>query len=53
MQLRDIAIACCPPALWALSYALAKPALDHFPPIFMMSLAYAAAALILLFRSPF
>jgi O-acetylserine/cysteine efflux transporter len=51
MQLRDIALACCPPALWALSYALAKPALEHFPPIFMTSLAYAAAALILLFRS--
>ena len=51
MQLRDIALACGPPALWALSYALAKPALEHFPPIFLTSQAYAAAALIRLFRS--
>jgi O-acetylserine/cysteine efflux transporter len=51
MRARDIVLACCPPALWALSFALAKPALEHFPPIFMTSVAYAAAALILLPRS--
>jgi O-acetylserine/cysteine efflux transporter len=51
MRPRDIAFACCPPVLWALSYVLAKPAMAHFPPLFMVGLAYGVAALILLHRS--
>ena len=47
----DIALACCPPALWALSYVFAKPAIAHFPPLLMIGLAYGASALILLRRS--
>jgi O-acetylserine/cysteine efflux transporter len=51
MRPKDIALACCPPALWALSYVLAKPAIAHFPPLFMVGLAYGVGGLILLPRS--
>ncbi len=48
MNPRDIALACCPPILWALSYVFAKPAIAHFPPLFMLALAYAISAVALL-----
>jgi drug/metabolite transporter (DMT)-like permease len=48
MKLREIALATCPPVLWGVSYALAKPATTHLPPIFMMSIVYAISALMLL-----
>ena len=48
MKPREIVIACCPPTLWALSYVFAKPAIAHFPPLFMVALAYGASAIILL-----
>ena len=51
MRPRDIAFACCPPILWGVSYTLAKPALAHFPPIFMMALVYGLCALLLFKRS--
>jgi O-acetylserine/cysteine efflux transporter len=51
MRPKDIALACCPPILWALSYVMAKPAIGHFPPLFMLGLAYGVGALILLRRS--
>jgi len=51
MRPKDIALACCPPALWALSYVMAKPAIAHFPPLFMVGLAYGVGALILLRQS--
>ncbi len=51
MKPRDVALACCPPVLWAVAYTLAKPALAHFPPIFMMGLVYGLCALVLLRRS--
>jgi O-acetylserine/cysteine efflux transporter len=47
MRPRDIALACCPPALWALSFVFAKPAVSHFPPLFMIGLAYSVSAVIL------
>ena len=47
MRPRDIALGCCPPTLWALSYVLAKPAVAHFPPLFMIGLAYGVSAVIL------
>lgn len=47
MKAKDIALACCPPALWGISYALAKPAADHFPPIFMMAMVYGLTAIAL------
>jgi O-acetylserine/cysteine efflux transporter len=49
MRVGDFGLALLPPLLWALSYALAKPSVMHFPPLFMMAIAYALAAL-LLFR---
>ena len=48
MALRDIALACGPPVLWALCYVFAKPAIVHFPPLFMVGLAYAVSGLALL-----
>lgn len=48
MKPRDIALAILPPALWAIAYTVAKPATAHFPPLLLVSIAYAmtAAALI-------
>jgi O-acetylserine/cysteine efflux transporter len=51
MSPRDIALACCPPMLWAICFALAKPAVAHFPPVFMMTLTYTVSASILLRRA--
>jgi O-acetylserine/cysteine efflux transporter len=51
MSPKDIALACCPPALWALCYVMAKPAISHFPPLFMIGLAYGVSALILVRRA--
>jgi len=48
MTPRSFALACLPPTLWALCYVFAKPALVHFPPLFMVALAYAISAAILL-----
>jgi len=48
MTPRDIALACGPPVLWALCYVFAKPAINHFPPLFMVGLAYAVSGLVLL-----
>ena len=48
MTPRSFALACLPPTLWALCYVSAKPAIAHFPPLFMVALAYAASAVILL-----
>ena len=47
MRVGDFGLALLPPLLWAMSYALAKPAVMHFPPLFMMAIAYAGAALLL------
>jgi O-acetylserine/cysteine efflux transporter len=47
MNLQDIALACCPPTLWALCYVFAKPAIAHFPPLFLIGLAYGVSAVIL------
>jgi O-acetylserine/cysteine efflux transporter len=44
MKLGDILLAALPPALWAMTYTIAKPATNHFPPLFLTSLAYALAA---------
>jgi O-acetylserine/cysteine efflux transporter len=48
MTPRSFALACLPPTLWALCYVFAKPAIVHFPPLFMVALAYAISAVILL-----
>lgn len=43
----SIALAVIPPALWGFAYAVAKPATESFPPLFLAGLAYALAALVL------
>src|SRR5215471_10964647 len=47
MTPRDIAIATLPPALWAITYVIAKPATMHFPPVFLMAMVFALTALML------
>ena len=38
----DIALATLPPALWAITYVVAKPATAHFPPMFLVGMIYAS-----------
>ncbi|MBA1142922.1 DMT family transporter [Mesorhizobium neociceri] len=47
MRPRDALIATMPPVLWAIAYTMAKPAMDRFPPLFLMSIVYAVTALAL------
>ncbi len=44
MRPRDVALALCPPLMWGFAFVLAKPAAEHFPPIFMMAMAYGLCA---------
>jgi O-acetylserine/cysteine efflux transporter len=57
MSPRDIALATLPPALWAITYVIAKPATAHFPPMFLVGMVYALTAAILArpwhWRTPF
>ena len=46
---RDVALATLPPALWAIAYTIAKPAMQNFPPLFLMSIIYGTTA-VALFR---
>lgn len=45
---RDIALAFVPPVCWGAGFTIAKPAVAHFPPLFMMALIYAAIAALLI-----
>jgi len=47
MRPRDVLLATMPPVLWAIAYTVAKPAMDRFPPLFLMSIVYAVTALAL------
>jgi len=47
MSPRDVVWATMPPLLWAIAYTVAKPAMERFPPMFLMSMVYAATALAL------
>ena len=47
MTPRHIAFATLPPALWAITYVIAKPATAHFPPMFLVGLVYALTAAML------
>ncbi len=47
MRPRDVLLAAMPPMLWAVAYTMAKPAMDRFPPLFLMSLVYAVTAVAL------
>jgi O-acetylserine/cysteine efflux transporter len=47
MKARDISLAVCPPIFWVIGLTAAKPAVAHFPPIFMMTMVYALTAVAL------
>ena len=44
MPRKDVLLALLLPLLWGIGFTFAKPAVGHFPPIFMLSLVYLAAA---------
>ena len=39
MPIRDVLLAVLVQLLWGVGFAMAKPAVAHFPPLVMMSLA--------------
>lgn len=45
MQLKTLALAVAAPLCWGLSFTLAKPAVAHFPPLFMLLMVYGAIAI--------
>ena len=47
MTRRQILLALMPPLLWGMGFTIAKPAVTHFPPLFMMLMVYAGVALVL------
>ena len=49
MKGRDALLAVLPPLFWGTGFAVAKPAVEHFPPLMMMSMVYAGIALALFF----
>lgn len=58
MRPRDITLATLPPALWAITYVIAKPATAHFPPMLLVGMVYALTAVMLVrpwrrWRTPF
>jgi O-acetylserine/cysteine efflux transporter len=42
MTFRDTLLAFLVPILWGIAFTLAKPTVGHFPPLFIMAIAYAA-----------
>src|SRR5207248_1238976 len=47
MSPRDILLALIPPLCWGVGFAVAKPAVEQFPPLFMMTVIYGGIALTL------
>lgn len=45
MRLKTLALAVAAPFCWGLSFTLAKPAVAHFPPLFMLLMVYGAIAI--------
>jgi len=52
MNLRDILLALCAPLLLGFGFAIAKPAMQQFPPFLLMGLRFTIAALILIWWFP-
>lgn len=48
MPTRDLALAVLVQVLWGVGFAMAKPAVAHFPPLVMMSIAYLVTTVVLL-----
>src|SRR2546430_297162 len=51
MSLRDVLLALIPPVCWGIGFAVAKPAVAQFPPLFMMFAIYSCIALALVIMS--
>jgi len=52
MSLRDIQIALCTPLLLGFGFAIAKPAMQQFPPFLLMGLRFTIASLVLIWWFP-
>ena len=52
MNFRDIMLALCAPLLLGFGFAIAKPAMQQFPPFLLMGLRFTIAALILIWWFP-
>ena len=52
MKTRDILLALCAPLLLGFGFAIAKPAMQQFPPFLLMGLRFTIAALILIWWVP-
>ena len=52
MSFRDILLALCAPILLGFGFAIAKPAMQQFPPFLLMGLRFTIAALILIWWFP-
>ena len=52
MKSRDIMLALCAPLLLGFGFAIAKPAMQQFPPFLLMGLRFSIAALILIWWFP-
>ena len=52
MKFRDILLALCAPLLLGFCFAIAKPAMQQFPPFLLMGLRFTVAALILIWWFP-
>jgi len=52
MKSRDILLALCAPLLLGFGFAIAKPAMQQFPPFLLMGLRFTIAALILIWWCP-
>ena len=48
MNSKTLLLALVPPFCWGTGLALARPAVTHFPPLFMMLLVYSAIAVVML-----
>ena len=47
MTRRQILLALLPPLFFGTGFTIAKPAVTHFPPLFMMLMVYAGIAVVL------
>ena len=52
MKIRDILLSLCAPLLLGFGFAIAKPAMEQFPPFLLMGLRFTIAALILIWWFP-
>ncbi len=52
MKPLDIVLALIVPVLWGFGFAIAKPTIEHFPPLMLMAMTYGVTALCLCRRIP-